>query len=64
MFSCVQVVKDDEDPVADSCDLVACLTRVAPNLELVIVTTSLVQVFALVEPRLLFQIIAAVIEIE
>ncbi len=42
MFSRVQVVKDDEDPVADSCDLVACLAWVAPNLELVIVTTSFV----------------------
>ena len=64
MFSRVQVVKDDKNPVADGCNLVACLARVAPNLELVIMTSRLVQVFVQVEPRLLFQIIATVIEIE
>lgn len=60
----VQVIENDEYPVADGHDQVARLPRVPPHLELIAVAAYLVHVFALVKAELLLPVIPAVVVVE
>ena len=60
----VQVVQNDESPVAQSHDLVARVARIAPDLELVVVAAGLVEVLPLVEAQLLLPVIPTMVPVE
>ena len=53
-----------ESPGEKSTHEISTLTSIAPNLELVSMTTNRVQVFLLMESELIFPIIPAVIVVE
>ena len=60
----MQMEQYNEYPVANSRDLVASLSRVAPNLELVRVAANFVHVFPAVESVLYLQVVATVVVVE
>ena len=64
MLSCMQVVEDDEGPVAECTDLVAGLTRVTPDLELIIMAAHFVKIFLMIETKLSFPIVTAMVVVE
>ena len=64
MLGCVQMVQDNEKPIAKCTDLIPSLARVAPNLELIAVASSLVQVFLLIESQLCLPVVPTMIVVE
>ena len=64
MLGCVQMVQDNENPIAKCTDLITSLARVAPNLELIAVASSLVQVFLVIESQLCLPVVPAMIVVE
>ena len=64
MLGRLEVVEDDEGPVAESGDLVSRLPRITPYLELIVMAADLVEGLFLVESELLFPVVPAVVVVE